>query len=287
MELTTLDYLRAFGLTAFAGLATGIGGLVVFRKKPINQHLISGALGLSAGVMIYISFVEMLSGSFKTLGEVYGARGELYTVLAFFGGILFSMLIDFLIPEERNPHEMRGVDEISYDPHAEEQPDAAQESIIPRQRVKHKKELTRVGLISAVAIMAHNLPEGMATFVGALSDPAVGISIAVAVAIHNIPEGIAVAVPLYAGTGDKKRAFLVALLSGLAEPVGALVGFLVFRPFLSEALMGIIFAAVAGIMVYISLDELLPSAEKQGEHHIVIAGLIAGMAIMAISLLVL
>ncbi|MDD2560975.1 MAG: zinc transporter ZupT [Eubacteriales bacterium] len=287
MDLTALDYLRAFGLTAFAGLSTGIGGLVVFRKKPINQHLISGALGLSAGVMIYISFVEMLSGSFDTLNGVYGANGNLFAVLAFFGGILLSMLIDFIIPQERNPHEMLGMDEVSYDPHAGAQPEAAGDSVVVRYNGKRRKELARVGLISAFAIMAHNLPEGLATFVGALKDPALGISIAVAVAIHNIPEGIAVAVPLYAGTGNKKRAFLMALFSGLAEPVGALLGFLIFRPFLSDALMGIIFAAVAGIMVYISLDELLPSAEKQGEHHIVIAGLILGMAIMAISLLIL
>ncbi|MDD4081190.1 MAG: zinc transporter ZupT [Eubacteriales bacterium] len=287
MDLTTLDYLRAFGLTAFAGLSTGIGGLVVFRKKPINQHVISGSLGLSAGVMIYIAFVEMLSGSFETLNEVYGKSGDLFTVLAFFGGILLSLLIDFIIPEERNPHEMHGVDEVSYDPHAQEQPEAASRSVIARHNGKRKKELARVGMISAAALIAHNLPEGLATFVGALKDPALGISIALAVAIHNIPEGIAVAVPLYAGTGDKKRAFLVALLSGLAEPIGALLGFLIFRPFLSDALMGIIFAAVAGIMVYISLDELLPSAEKQGEHHIVIAGLIIGMAVMAVSLLIL
>lgn len=340
MEYTTLDYLRAFGLTIFAGLSTGIGGLVVFRKKPINQHLISGSLGFSAGVMIYISFVEMLNNSFSTLGKIYGSRGDLYTVLAFFGGIAFSMVIDFLIPEAENPHEMRGVEEVSYDPHEEEQPAAAKVSVIQRitknktgktnggaktasadnadnadtargvddtsnvgsadkagktsaaetngDHHQHKShDLTRVGLVSSLAIIVHNLPEGLATFVGALADPKLGFTIAIAIAIHNIPEGIAVAVPLYAGTGDKWRAFLVALFSGLAEPIGALIGFVFLRPFISDSLMGIIFAAIAGVMVFISLDELLPSAEKQGEHHIVIAGLIAGMAVMAFSLLLL
>ena len=287
MDFTSLDYIRAFGLTLLSGLSTGLGGLVVFRKKPINQHLISGALGLSAGVMIYIAFVEMLDGSFDTLYEVYGSKGSLYTVLAFFGGILFSMLIDFLVPEERNPHEMSGVDEVSYDPHLGEQPAAAEVSIIGRGETIKNSDLTRVGRVSAIAIIAHNMPEGIASFVAALADPALGISMAIAVSIHNIPEGIAVAVPLYAGTGNKKRAFLTALVSGLAEPVGALLGFLVFRPFLSEGLLGIIFAGVAGIMIYISLDELLPSAEKHGEHHIVIFGVIIGMAIMALSLLVL
>lgn len=287
MDLLAADYLRAFALTTFAGLSTGIGGLVVFRKKPLNQHLISGALGLSAGVMIYISFAEMLRDSFETLNQVFGERGDLYTVLAFFAGILFSMLIDFMIPEEKNPHEMRGVDAISYDPHIEEQPEAAEVCVIDCDKNEKDEELTRVGLVSALAIIVHNLPEGIATFVGALANPALGVSIAVAVAIHNVPEGIAVAVPLYAGTGKKMRSFLIALASGLAEPVGALVGFLLFRSLISEALLGIIFAVVAGIMVYISLDELLPSAEKQGEHHIVISGLVLGMAIMAFSLLVL
>lgn len=286
MDLSFADYIRAFALTTFAGLSTGIGGLVVFRKKPLNQHIISFSLGLSAGVMLYISFVEMLSGSFDTLGEIHGSRGEIYAVLAFFGGILFSMLIDFFIPEEQNLHEMRGVDEVTYDPHIEEA-EICEDCIIDREEIQRKSELTRVGRVSAVAIIIHNLPEGLASFVAALADPALGISIAVAIAIHNIPEGIAVAVPLYAGTGDKKRSFLTAFFSGLAEPIGALLGFLVFRPFLSESLLGIIFAAVAGIMVFISLDELLPSAEKQGEHHIVITGLVIGMAIMALSLLIL
>jgi ZIP family zinc transporter len=287
MDPGALDYVRAFALTAFAGLSTGIGGLVVFRKKPLNQHIISGSLGLSAGVMIYIAFVSMLRNAFETLGEIYGGRGELYTVSAFFGGILLTMLIDLIVPKEKNPHEMHGIEEVSFDPHTEIQPEAAEVSVIERAEKSKNGSLTRVGMVSAIAIMVHNFPEGLATFVAALADPALGISIALAIAIHNIPEGIAVAVPLYAGTGNKKRSFLVALASGLAEPVGALVGYFIFRPFLSEGLMGIIFAVVAGIMVYISLDELLPSAEKQGEHHIVIGGLILGMAIMAVTLLVL
>ncbi|NLB09901.1 MAG: zinc transporter ZupT [Clostridiaceae bacterium] len=287
MDLGTVDYARAIALTAFAGLSTGIGGLVVFRKKPLNQHIISGSLGLSAGVMIYIAFVEMLSGAFNTLGGIYGSKGELYTVLAFFGGIFLTMLIDFLVPEEKNPHEMHGITEVSFDPHTESQPEAASVSVIERTKDRGNTSLTRVGMVSAIAIIIHNLPEGLATFVAALADPALGVSIAVAIAIHNIPEGIAVAVPLYAGTGNKKRSFLIALASGLAEPIGALIGFFIFRPFLSESMMGIIFASVAGIMIYISLDELLPSAEKQGEHHIVISGLILGMLIMAATMLLL
>ena len=142
-----------------------------------------------------------------------------------------------------------------------------------------------MGLFSALAIAVHNFPEGLATFMAALTDPTLGISIAVAVAIHNIPEGVAVSVPVYYATKSKRKAFWLSFLSGLAEPVGAIIGFFILRPFFSEATFGVIFAAVAGIMIYISLDELLPTAEEYGEHHIAIGGLVAGMLVMALSLL--
>lgn len=142
-----------------------------------------------------------------------------------------------------------------------------------------------MGMFSALAIGIHNFPEGLATFTSALQDPTLGISIAVAIAIHNIPEGIAVSVPLYYATGSKKKAFKWSFLSGLAEPVGATIGFLILMPFMSDVVFGVLFASVAGIMVFISLDELLPTAEKYGEHHLAIYGLIAGMAVMALSLL--
>lgn len=290
MDLQLLDYIRAFALTTVAGLSTGLGGLVVFRKKPLSQHLVSGSLGLSAGVMLYIAFVEMLAGAYSSLSELHGNRGNLYALLAFFGGIFFIMIIDFLVPEEQNPHELHSVTDISYDPHLEEQPHAAKVSVVNRNKVRaksRKADLTRVGILSAIGVAAHNMPEGIATFVAALADPALGISVAIAIAIHNIPEGIAIAVPLYAGTGSKKRAFLTTLLSGLAEPLGAVIGFLILRPFLSESLLAVVFAFAAGIMVYISLDELLPTAEKSGEHHIVIGGVIIGMLIMSLTLLVL
>lgn len=288
MDLQLIDYIRAFALTTLAGLSTGIGGLVIFRKKPLNQHIVSASLGLSAGVMLYIAFVEMLGGSYIALSEIYGNRGNLYTVLAFFGGIFFIMIIDFLVPEAQNPHELHSVTDISYDPHLHEKPtEAAKLSVVKREEVREKSKLTRVGLLSAIGIAAHNMPEGIAAFAAALADPALGISIAIAIAIHNIPEGIAIAVPLYAGTGDKKKSFLTALISGLAEPFGALIGFLILRPYISETLLAVVFAFAAGIMVYISLDELLPTAEKQGEHHLVIGGVIVGMLIMASTLLVL
>jgi ZIP family zinc transporter len=141
-----------------------------------------------------------------------------------------------------------------------------------------------MGLFSAFAIAVHNFPEGLATFMAGMTNPTLGISIAVAIAIHNIPEGLAVSVPIYYATGSKKKAFVLSFLSGLSEPVGAIIGYFFLRWFFTESVLGFIFAAVAGIMVFISLDELLPTAEEYGEHHVAIYGLIAGMAVMALSL---
>ena len=145
--------------------------------------------------------------------------------------------------------------------------------------------LMRVGLLTALAIAIHNFPEGLATFVSALQSPSVAIPIVAAIAIHNIPEGIAVSVPIYQATGSRRKAFCYSFLSGLAEPLGALLGWLVLRPFMNDTVLGILFAGVAGIMVFISFDELLPAAREYGEHHLSLYGLIAGMAVMAVSLL--
>ncbi|HPF16801.1 MAG TPA: zinc transporter ZupT [Thermotogota bacterium] len=265
----------AFALTLLAGLSTGVGGAIAFFAKKTNTRLLSIALGFSAGVMVYISFVEILPKSVETLTAEMGSIGNWIGVLAFFGGILFIALIDKLVPDYENPHEMHKVEEMGEDRHDRE----AQKS----------KRLMRMGLFSAGAIALHNLPEGLATFIAALKDPQLGIAITVAIAIHNIPEGIAVSVPIFYATGSKKKAFIYSLLSGFAEPVGAIIGFLfIYLIFgLNDLVLGVVFAIVAGIMVYISFDELLPAAEEYGEHHFSILGLIAGMAVMAFSLLIL
>ena len=263
------EVLYALGLSLFAGLATGVGSVIAFLSKSTNRKFLSFSLGLSAGVMIYISFMELL----------YEARGNLETMLgtgtgnwvvaaAFFGGILLSLLIDKTVPETENPHELHSVEELTDDSH-------------------HHHKLHRMGLLTALAIAIHNFPEGIAVFMSGLAEPETGIAIAIAVAIHNIPEGIAVSVPIYAASGNKRRAFWFSFLSGLAEPVGAIVAYLILMPFLSPLLMQIVFAAVAGIMVYISLDELLPAAREYGANHLAIYGLIAGMVIMAASLILL
>ena len=258
----------AFALTLFAGLATGIGSALALFAQRTKTRFLSAALGFSAGVMIYVSFVEILADARASLAAELGARpGGWVTVLAFFGGIGASALIDWLVPKVENPHEVHRVEEM-----AQPGPDT---------------RLMRVGLLSAMAIALHNFPEGIATFMAALDDPKLGVSIAIAVALHNIPEGIAVAVPVFCATGSRSRAFGWSFLSGLAEPVGALLAWLVLGPSMGDGLRGVLFAAVAGIMVFISFDELLPTAREYGEHHVAVYGLTAGMAVMAASLVLL
>lgn len=266
--------LIAFLLTLFAGLSTGIGSFITFFTKRTNTRFLSVSLGFSAGVMIYISFVELLTDAIDTLSTLHGDNmGTLYAVLAFFGGIFLIMIIDSLVPKEENPHEVRRVEEIA---DIAQRPDAA---------APYNKKLMRVGLVTALMLAIHNFPEGMVTFLAALKDVNIAIPIAIAIAIHNIPEGIAVSVPIYYATGNRKRAFWLSLLSGLSEPFGALVGYLILAPYLNDNMFGFMFAAIAGIMVFISLDELLPSAKEYGKHHHAIYGLVAGMAIMAFGLL--
>jgi ZIP family zinc transporter len=262
------NVLFALGLTLFAGLSTGIGSLIGLFSKKFNPKFLALSLGFSAGVMIYVSLVEIFVKARDSLAVGYGYRnGYIVTVIAFFAGIGVIALIDKLIPSYENPHELNVQEKIEESPEVE------------------KAKLMRMGAFTALAIGIHNFPEGLATFMSGLSDPALGISIAVAIAIHNIPEGLSVSAPIFYATKSRKKAFILSFLSGLAEPIGALLGYFVLRSFFNETTFGIIFAAVAGIMVYISLDELLPTAEEYGEHHISILGLIAGMAIMAASLL--
>jgi len=271
MDIDSISFsqvLTAFGLTLFAGLATGIGSAMAFFAKRTNTKFLSVSLGFSAGVMIYVSFVEIFVKAKDNLVESYGQVGGTWTtVLSFFGGMLLIAIIDKFIPSAENPHEMEKIEDMS-----NKNPNA-------------QRHLMRMGIFTALAIGIHNFPEGLATFTAALTDPNLGIAIAVAIAIHNIPEGIAVSVPIYFATGSKRKAFKLSFLSGLAEPIGAIVGYLLLMPFLSPTMFGIIFAGVAGIMVFISIDELLPAAQEYGEHHLSIYGLFGGMVVMAVSLL--
>ncbi|HHU35104.1 MAG TPA: zinc transporter ZupT [Bacteroidetes bacterium] len=262
MELPSSTILQAFILTAIAGLATGIGGLIAILAKKTNATFLSASLGFSAGIMLYVSFMEMMPVAGEQLMSIYGEKtGTLFLILAFFGGIALINMIDFLVPEAINPHEFHGVEDMD-----------------------KKTDLKRTGIIVAITIAIHNFPEGIATFTSALGSLEIAIPIAAAIAIHNIPEGIAVAVPIYHSTGSRRKAFWLSFLSGLSEPLGALLAYIFLFKFWNPALNGIVLSAVSGIMVFISLDELLPTAEKYGKHHVSISGMVAGMLVMALSL---
>ena len=274
--------LGALLLTLIAGAATGIGGALVLFMKKLSSNVLAGALGLSAGVMIFISLAELFPESQAEIASIGSLKhGEALVLLAFFAGMGIITLIDFLIPEYENPHEASGLSL-----------DAKTAAVGVLEQTGNEKALHRLGLMSALAIAIHNFPEGIATFIGALNDPQMGAGITFAIAIHNIPEGIAVAIPIYYATKSKGKALLYATLSGFSEIIGALLCLGVTAVFGVKLTGGgpvfpLILAAVAGIMIYISLDELLPTAEKYGKHHIAIAGVVAGMAIMGISLLIL
>ncbi len=266
------NVLLAFGFTLLAGLSTGIGGAIAFFAKKTNTKFLSVALGFSAGVMIYISFVEIFAEALESLmGELGDKTGAWVAVIAFFGGMFVIALIDKLVPSFENPHETRKVEDVR--------------KTRPANWDEKKGKLMRTGMFTALAVAIHNFPEGFATFMATMRDPALGLSIAVAIAIHNIPEGIAISMPIYYATGSRKKAFYYSFLSGLAEPVGALIGYAILSQFMTETLFGIVFAVIAGIMIFISFDQLLPTAREYGEHHLSIYGLVGGMMVMAVSLL--
>ncbi len=286
----------ALGLTLFAGMATGIGSAIAFFARRTNYRFLSVATGFSAGVMLYVSFVEIFYKGADSLTAAYGDYwGHWVNVGAFFAGIAMIGVIDALIPSAQNPHET----------HAEQERQPLRTPAAPapiegegkhsgdvHEHVPHERRLLRMGLFTALAIGIHNFPEGLATFLAALEDPAVGAAIALAIALHNIPEGVSVSVPIYYATGKRRKAFVYSVLSGLAEPVGAGLAYVVLRfavggtsGVIPPQVMGVLFAGVAGIMVYISLDELLPTSRAYGKGHDSLLGLMAGMAVMALSLL--
>ncbi|MCU0586870.1 MAG: zinc transporter ZupT [Syntrophobacteraceae bacterium] len=255
----------AFLLTFLAGLSTGVGSAIAFFGKRTNKTFLSVALGFSAGVMIYVSFVEILRKAQDKLVLDYGpVKGAWITVASFLSGIILIALVDRLVPGPENPHEARAIEAM---------------------KGPSDESLHRMGRFAALAIAIHNFPEGLATFVSALTDAQLGLSIAFAIALHNIPEGISVSVPIYFATGSKKKAFWLSFFSGLSEPVGAVVGYFLLRTYFSPLVFGVLFAAVAGIMVFISIDELFPTAKEYGKGHAAVYGLVGGMATMALSLL--
>ena len=274
LDISLENFIPAFLLTVLAGLSTGIGALLAFFSKSKSHTFLSIGLGFSAGVMVYVSFVEILSKSKHAFEAIYQSNviGESLALLCFFGGIGLSALIDRLIPEDVNPHEPKSDKALSV-----LKEDTGNELLT-------NSALKRTGIFTALAIGIHNFPEGFATFIAAIDDINIGITIALAIAIHNIPEGMAVSLPIYHATGNRKTAFWYAFISGLAEPIGAVIGFFLLLPLMGAATLGITFGFVAGIMIYISFDELLPSARLYGNAHTTILGIVLGMMVMSVSL---
>lgn len=287
MQFSSEQILIAIALTLFAGFSTAVGSVIAFFARRDDLRVLSLGLGFSAGVMIYISFMEILPTALKDFNKYYNSNwAELLGLTCFFGGILLSLIIDKIIPEDVNPHEPRGnYDEIKICPVVQnlQEIHKAVETGKPL-KILNTKALKRTGIFTAFAIAIHNFPEGFATFIASLENLTLGIAVATAVAIHNIPEGLAVSLPIYHATGDKKKAFIYSVLSGLAEPLGALFGVLLILPFINNLTLAIAFGVIAGIMVFISFDELLPAAKTYDKAHDSIYGLVAGMAVMALSL---
>ncbi len=253
--------------TLLAGLCTGLGAAIAFFVKHDDPRLLTYALGASAGVMVYISFMELMP---TAQGHLGGDAGKWIIIASFFGGMLLTGLIDKLIPADENPHEIHHPQEL--------------ESVQETGQFGGNAGVKRSASLFALAIAIHNFPEGIATMASAFDNTGTAASVALAVAIHNVPEGLAVAIPLLYGTGNRMRAFRLATLSGLSEPLGALIAMLILLPFLTPTVLGVLFAVVAGIMVYIAFDELLPMAERCGLHHLSIYGVISGMLLMAVVL---
>jgi len=251
----TPEVLKALLITSIAGLSTTIGSLIGLVFKRENSKFMSFVLGFTAGVMVGVSFFELLPSGFKEIGFTRAS-------IAFIAGFIFIFLIDYFIPHEYIGQKKKITD-------------------------KTNKKLLRTGLFVALGIGIHNFPEGMATFYSSLADIKVGIAIAIAIAIHNIPEGIAVSAPIYKATGSRKKAFLWSFLSGVVEPVGAVLTAFVLLPFMSPVILGYILSGIAGLMVFISIDELLPVSKSYGYNHLPIVSFIIGMAIMILSLILL
>jgi ZIP family zinc transporter len=271
----------ALSLAVFAGLSTGVGSAIAFFVKDRNNtKFLTLSLGFAAGVMIYVSFMEIFPHALEELENIN--QPKYFGILAFFGGMLLVASIDKIIPHDDNPHEFMSKEE-------REQAVAEMEAIKTGKEVSPaaKKRLMRIGMMTALALALHNFPEGIATFVSALNNVSLGVTIAIAIALHNIPEGIAVSMPVYYATGSRSKAFWYSFISGVVEPVGAILAYFILMPFLNEMVIAILLSGVAGIMVFIALDQLLPAAEQYGEHHISVYGMVAGMALMAISLLML
>lgn len=286
MNFAFNDILFAFLLAIFAGASTCAGAAIAFFSKQDNTKMLSAGLGFSAGVMVYLSFVELLPESIKEFSKL-SQNGEIIALFIFFVSMLACLFIDKAVPVDINPHEIKapeaycGLRSCYFN---DRELCIAKQALAQDNAPASNKTLRRTGILTAFAIALHNFPEGFATFASGLESIKLGVVVALAVAIHNIPEGIAVSLPIYHATGQKRKAFIFAALSGLAEPLGALVGALLILPLFGASAVAVSFALVAGVMIFISFDQLFPVAKAYASGHECLYGLIVGMAVMAFSL---
>lgn len=262
MDFLSTDVIIALSITLLAGLATVLGSFLIFFEKTPSPRMLSFGLAFAGGAMVFISLTEIFSKASESFEEAFVGLGFNYATFAFLAGLILIMLIDRVVP---NPHEGLDVND-------------------PKLHAQGDAYIKRIGLMTALAITAHNFPEGLATFFATLESPSLGMPLAIAIAIHNIPEGISIAAPIYYATKDRKLTVLACLISGLAEPLGAILGYVALKPFLSPAIFGWVFGIIAGVMVFLSLDELLPAAKRYAKGHETVYGLVAGMSALAISL---
>ena len=279
--------LTALLLSLIAGLSTTIGSFIAFFLGKPSNKVISFIMGFSAGVMILVSFVELLQEGINTNGMLLGTMFFLLGM-----GIMF--LIDMGVShyyEFEDDAYLEKDSELSYN-HRHHGKDGPKHDLKHGQQRRHQhrhhspqqNQLRKTSLLVALGVFIHNFPEGMATFIGTLKEFELGLLITIAIALHNVPEGIAVAATVSSSSDSKVKPFLWSFMSGISEPLGALtVGFFLF-PFISNELLGAMLSVVGGFMVYISLDELLPMSRSLGKEHLSILGICAGMFVMSISL---
>ena len=246
--------LLSFIITAFAGISTIIGFLVIFIKKKNHNKIIVSSLSFASGVMVCTSIsdlipesINLLSSSLSTINTV------IFSFLSILLGIIVSMIINYYVPDNNNYED---------------------------------NTLFRVGIISMIVIILHNIPEGIATFMASSSNINLGVSLAIAIAMHNIPEGITIAVPIYYSTGKEKLAFIYTLISALSELLGAIICYLVLRKYMTNFLLGIILSIIAGIMLEISFKTLLPSTKKYNDKSRVIFFFIIGFVFMLLRVII-
>lgn len=260
------NFFVALIFSTLAGLSTTIGGLIVLFKKNLSAKFLSFSLSFSCGVMLYISFTELLNSASEMFLENYVQKtSAIFVALAFFIGLILMAILDMLLPDENSPSKFVKISKIG--------------------EPKQNKKLLRSGILTAIAIALHNFPEGLTTFTISATSLSFALPIIVAIAIHNIPEGIAVSAPIFKATGSKKKAFLWAMVSGLTEPIGGLIGYLLLAPFITTFVLGCMYAIIAGIMVYVSLEELFPLAKEYDKTKSSFFGLLWGMIVMSVSLI--